>query len=357
MFTTPPAQSTSSTGGDAQTPTEGSGGTPATTSNTTANGIIIETFADTPPSVDSRQVVPPTLTSDVQLPAAVPPSPNAVVNTTTSSVPPQTHLLNNSSDLVSSPVLDSQPTDALRLITETPLDTSPVTPSTPCLVPPVLSLGPSRTTAPRVISPIAHQPPTVSTLPQVRPADRSISIPGSMDGAVSSGAGTPVPAEKSHYKVRNPTNGTTIAQSRRDSIEGAPGIILTLGARGYVLSGKPDVPTAPPFTSSSTGPPTPAPSDEPVVPPPQHSLEDSELTTSADSDGVTAASFHRFIFAPRDIPDYDIDRSDFPSWFHEHGRLDSILSVEAGELWEKLITTWLRQERRLCFGLDRHIVS
>ena len=46
-----------------------------------------------------------------------------------------------------------------------------------------------------------------------------------------------------------------------------------------------------------------------------------------------------------------------PSWLLEYGRLDSILSVEAGGLWEKLITTWVRQERRLGFGLNEDIVS
>jgi len=55
------------------------------------------------------------------------------------------------------------------------------------------------------------------------------------------------------------------------------------------------------------------------------------------------------------IPTFNIDRSDLPSWLLERGRLDSVLSVEAGEIWEKLITTWLRQERRLGFGLNEQL--
>ena len=89
------------------------------------------------------------------------------------------------------------------------------------------------------------------------------------------------------------------------------------------------------------------------MPSSQHSLEDF-LTIPVDLPPGMAPKHFRF--APRVIPAYSIDRSDFPSWLIERGRLDYVLSVEAGDIWEKLITTWLRQERRLGFGMNEKIV-
>jgi hypothetical protein len=62
-------------------------------------------------------------------------------------------------------------------------------------------------------------------------------------------------------------------------------------------------------------------------------------------------------FAPRVVPKFNDNRSDFPSWFHDRKRLDAVQNVEAGDLWKKLIGLWLQQERRLAFGLNEKIVS
>lgn len=136
------------------------------------------------------------------------------------------------------------------------------------------------------------------------------------------------------------------------------------------------------LTASSA---TPAP-DELVVPPSQQSLEEYltiptgvgmvDLTLLSEDEFVvptsrqseepltippgskTAAVASRsFPFAPRIVPTYNIDQSDFPSWLLERGRLEYVMDVKAGDLWEKLITTWLRQERRLAFGMNEQLVS
>ena len=62
-------------------------------------------------------------------------------------------------------------------------------------------------------------------------------------------------------------------------------------------------------------------------------------------------------FTPRVVPKFEMDRSDFPSWFNNHDRLTTILDVAGGDLWKKLIYLWLRQERRLAFGLNEAIVG
>jgi hypothetical protein len=153
---------------------------------------------------------------------------------------------------------------------------------------------------------------------------------------------------------------------RRDSIEGAPGIMLTLGGSGYEFvpsSWQLDIPTAPPSTASSSSTPSP---DELIIPSSQQSLEGSltipmdietnPLSSPTTESEITTPASGSFRFAPRVIPAYRIDRSDFPSWILERGRLDYVLNVEAGTVWEKLIGTWLRQERRLEFGINEKIV-
>ncbi|KAF9777724.1 hypothetical protein BJ322DRAFT_992316, partial [Thelephora terrestris] len=49
------------------------------------------------------------------------------------------------------------------------------------------------------------------------------------------------------------------------------------------------------------------------------------------------------------------DKSDFPSWFDDREKLDYVLSVEGGELWKRLIAAWIRQERRVGFGLNEKL--
>ena len=148
------------------------------------------------------------------------------------------------------------------------------------------------------------------------------------------------------YKRRDETNATTATESRRNSIEGAPDIILTLGGSGYDIM-------------TSTTPSSPAPSpDELATPSSQLSLEEFPIPMDVESGVSEGASGKsgRFYFAPRVIPDFEIDRSDLPSWLLECGRFDLVISVEAGDIWERLITAWIRQERRLGFGLDEKIV-
>ena len=185
------------------------------------------------------------------------------------------------------------------------------------------------------------------------------------------------------YKIRDQGNTTAADRARRDSIEGAPDIVLTLGGSGYELSEEPDSLVEPtPTASSAIVPPdtSTAVPDDSIIPSSQQSLE-GFLTIPAETDAsffdtslasevalplpqpppeessIAANRRGNSRFAPRIIPDYQIDRSDLPSWFHQNNRLDAVLKVEAGGLWEKLIRLWLQQERRLKFGLDTTIVS
>lgn len=288
----------------------------------------------------------------------------------------------------------------------------PMIPEPPLVAPsPVLELSQTVTPSPIVISPMVPEappfaPPPIVIPPTVPEFPRVINLQGITDQCQVSDPPQVIDEHQtvtSAYKRRDQTNATAAIQSRRNSIEGAPDIMLTLGGSGYELvtpSMQPDIPATPPPTTpssttpssptpssttpSSTTPSSPAPSlDELVVPSSQHSLEEplaipAEVEASDSNtpptdeaaipsllqslEGTSAVpgggniTSRRFYFAPRVIPDYDIDRSDFPSWLLERDRLDFILSVEAGHLWLKLITTWLRQERRLGFGLNDKIV-
>ncbi|KAF9778391.1 hypothetical protein BJ322DRAFT_1025103 [Thelephora terrestris] len=196
--------------------------------------------------------------------------------------------------------------------------------------------------------------------------------PHPAEGATNGMSGT----TRSTYKTRVWTEGALAIQSRRDSVEGAPDVILTLGGSGYELPGRPyDSPLS--TASSATShhlKQTTTPFDNLIVPSSQQSLEgvltipveiNTTLSSISGEPAIPPQEEHLeasspvvrklSLFTPRIIPTYHIDRSDIPSWLIDRGRLDFILSVEAGGLWEKLIMTWLRQERRLGFGLDEKI--
>ncbi|KAF9777754.1 hypothetical protein BJ322DRAFT_1114803 [Thelephora terrestris] len=275
------------------------------------------------------------------------------------------------------------------------------------LVSPSDVLGPPQSNFPHQVtnSHMVHSlstinPPPATQVPKnvgVQPTEGVAS--GNSEVAVVRGA----------YKTRDRTEATRL---RHDSIEGAPGIILRLAGSGYEVSTQPDdsclatssglpaassgFPTTPSTTPSpatySATTPSPAtysattsccttvssttPLDEFLVPSSQQSLEEvltiptaANTTfprTSPNFELVTPSSKQSpeesldiirslSLFAPRIIPSYKIERSDLPSWLTESGRLDYILSVESGGLWEKLIITWLRQERRIGFGLDENM--
>lgn len=251
-----------------------------------------------------------------------------------------------------------------------------VIPESPLVTPhPVLEF--SQTVVPHqpVISPEhrASDPPQVNHDPQSitrHPSDPTKEITNDNLGVAAEGG----------YKLRGQAV-TTATRSRRDSVEGAPDITLTLGVSGYEIvacPSQPDISTPLSITPSSTAPPlgeliVPSPEQLPeelTIPedvemnppdisltgelPSQQSLD--EPSTPAVSETVITTS-KKFYFTPRVIPNCVVDRSDFPSWLLESRRLDCVLSVEAGDLWKKLITTWLMQERRLGFGLNEKIVS
>ena len=237
----------------------------------------------------------------------------------------------------------------------------------------------------------AADPPHVIRTPQPVVAHSSPNLAGGITGD-DSGATV---VNKAVYKLRDSAGAVTANRTRRDSIEEAPGVMLSLCGSGYELvnPSSQQVPrdkgvstlllATPSFTVSST--PSP---DELVVPSSQQSLEEyltipvdieavistpasateltvplsrqpveEPLTTPAATSEMTTTARGRFAFSPRVIPTYTIDQSDFPSWLLESGRLNLVLSVEGGELWKKLIVTWLRQEKRLGFGLNEQLVS
>ena len=269
--------------------------------------------------------------------------------------------------LVHPPVLDSREvvmSDQAAAILESSLDVSsqnshivaprqavisPMTTQTPHLAPALLAPGFSQATTPREAPPLAHNL-TAAPHSQIPRAAQTVSV----DSSSSTG---PAEDARSTYKTRVP--GETVGQSRRNSIEGAPDVILTLGGSGYELSKQPDISVQLPTTTSSTSalPTTPTTSlDDLIVPSSQQSLEEV-LTIPPETDTVVSKGSGISRFAPRVIPKFNHNWSDFPSWFHNRKRLDAVLDVEAGDLWKKLIGLWLQQERRLAFGLDDKIVS
>ena len=255
---------------------------------------------------------------------------------------------------------------------------SPMTPEIPSIT---SSLGPSQEVSRQVQDSAAvRESSKVSQVLHV-PQPIGLQTPSNLLEGDTSGGLRTASATRGVYKIRDNTGSTVDTRSRRDSIEGAPEIILTLSDSGYehvTTFEQSDASTALPPTAPASTVPPPASlftthAAESVILPSLLAIStefDTGLSTtssaatntlppqqSSEESSILAKKVDLSVFAPRTIPDYRIDRSDFPSWLHERGRLDAVLSVESGGLWEKLITAWLRQERRLAFGLDENIVS
>ena len=212
---------------------------------------------------------------------------------------------------------------------------------------------------------------------------------------ISEPSGTATVTTGVAYKVRGKARAITSTQSRRDSIDGAPNILLSLGSSGYevfdpssqqestavLLESDSDISTPLSATPPPGTPTTTSSLEDLIIPSSQQTLEEelvipaeamttpatssvdylttSPVNESSTTSGVsvtTSVPLH-FHLALREVPTYNIDKSDCPSWLHESQRLDFVLSVEGGELWKMLITTWFEQERRLGFGLNEALVS
>ena len=257
------------------------------------------------------------------------------------------------------------------------------------LAPPYVGGSPQTVTPQRVDASqkLVSQHRTINPSPQVihKPQVAAVRHSSDLVEGTTSGNSEATVMLKSPYKLRDVTAST---RPRRESIEGAPDIILSLGGSGYELAtpSSQRLPTTSveddtgtsvsppssldelvvpssqqslegcltiPMEAETSAPASPS-ADEPIVPSSQQSLEEPP-TIPATS--VATTKSNTFAFALRVIPNFSIDQSDFPSWLLERGRLDRVLTVEGGKIWEKLITTWLRQERRLGFGLNERIVS
>jgi len=250
--------------------------------------------------------------------------------------------------VVLEPILDV-PSQISQTIAPHQLVISPTTTQTPPLTSVPLALGLPQAIAPRQVSSVAHDLTTAS--------DSQLPQAGQTIGAGPPPLTGPAEAVSSTYKARVPSG--SVSQSRRNSMEGAPDVILTLGGSGYELSGQPDISVAPPTVTPPTSAHTTTPAtslDDLVIPSSQQSLEEV-LTIPPGTDIVVSKNSGISRFAPRIVPKFNHDKSDFPSWFHDRKRLDAVQNVEAGGLWEKLVGLWLRQERKLAFGLDDKIVS
>lgn len=246
---------------------------------------------------------------------------------------------------------------------------------------PIVNDSPSTTTPPTVL-----EPPTVVDTQEFANQHQILGPPQvTHDSQINDNSGAVV-ATGGGYRLRDQASVAAATRSRRDSMEGAPDIMLTLGVSGYELLPRlpqPDISSAPPSAMPSS---TVLPPDELAAPSSQQSPGDP-LTTPMDVDttlastprtdepppvtlypspeepsttptvsGTAVTTPKTFYSAPRIVPTYSIDRSDLPSWLSERGRLDYVLSVEAGDIWAKLIATWFKQERKLGFGISENIV-
>lgn len=373
----PVVQSTapSSTTGASGVPLEGCGEAPPSTSATTANEVeVLETssVASLPQPADATKAAPPDLSVSFPVDGrASAAESQSLSDSPRDPAPPQTPVVTgfvSPQEVFGPPKSVGFAVNNTAIVSLVAAGPPLLTPASVLVPPPTLD---SRPICEPTVSPDPRQVIQASqTVNSDRPSGPAKTVTGVNSATEAAG--------KTTYKVRNQAKVAPATRSRQNSMEGAPDIILTLIGSGYELSGQPN--DSPPAATSpdTTSPPT-ASIDELVIPSSQQSLEEvlsipTETDTNPSGTSTTRdltrpspqrspeessviTRSNNSLFAPRVIPSYQIDRSDLPSWLLERGRLDSVLSVEAGGLWEKLIITWLRQERRLGFGLDEKIVS
>ena len=358
------------------------------------------------PVAPSQVVVSPVVHESTRLAVPPVPQPSQTVLPMKTAISP---VVRKSASFVAPPVLESSKTLApeqsmtsvvspspvlgsSQMVTINQAPISPIVHKSAPLVNPSDVLGSSQAVAPRQvdISQKSASECQVAGPPHPRPtaANGSSHLPEGIATGDNPGVTT-----KGAYKVQGKARTTVVSRTRRDSIEGAPEVMLSLRGSGYELidslsQREPFTGSPPPSTTPSSATPSSTPSpDDLIVPSSQQSIEgyltipmetETDIPTAASVDEpiirlsqqlregslavstaveTTGTAPGRFLFAPRVIPTYNIERSDLPSWLLDRGRLDYVLSVEAGAIWEKLIITWLRQERRLSFGLNDKLVS
>ena len=143
---------------------------------------------------------------------------------------------------------------------------------------------------------------------------------------------------KARYRVRNPTTTSSTISSRRDSIIGAPELIVDTADGGQdiivdlsgLISFEGDDEGSHVSSSQKTADGTRELSPLPV--------ESQQPCATADQ----SASIRTF-------PQLDIDNEDLPTWMVKKGQWKYVTSTAGGAAWENLLRVYMTQERRLEF--------
>lgn len=188
------------------------------------------------------------------------------------------------------------------------------------------------------------EPPKVSeVIPMDTRPDPAVTPPSQpLMKVVNATSNIPVPGVP--YRVRNTTTVPSEGRSRRDSIDGAPEMVvdsideeITVDLRNYI-SFESDDETHVSSSQKSV--------DEcrELSPPPSDSQRQSSSvgTTEGNTSQPGSAS-------SRTLPQLDVDEDDFLSWMMKKGQWRYVVSTAGGTAWEGLLKLYINQERRLEF--------
>ena len=164
---------------------------------------------------------------------------------------------------------------------------------------------------------------------------------------------------KTRYRARDPTNVISGTHSRRDSIEGAPGMILGLHVDSGIQG-----------TSSENGPELTVDLSE-YINMDGASDDDDETHVSSSQKSIDGCGElsplppntqqqHSGIEGPQGVanqplitpalilPEFDVEE-DLPNWMLNHNQWKYIASAARGPAWVNLLKIYMQQERRLEF--------
>ena len=162
----------------------------------------------------------------------------------------------------------------------------------------------------------------------------SVNPQSSLTTNATSSATTP----KTRYRVWNPTTTPSTAPSRRDSIIGAPEMIVDTADGGQdiivdltgLISFEGDDLVSHVSSSQKT-----ADGSRELSPPP---AESQQSRPTADQSAPI-----------RTLPQLDVDKEDLPTWMVKKGQWKYVTSTAGGTTWENLLRVYMIQERRLEF--------
>jgi len=303
------------------------------------NMFLFERDPDSNPEASSSnsQLMPEASSSNSQTACGASPSQNSSTKTTTST--PQAAVMSGSSQI----------TLTFASVLPNPSPSADLPNSDVDMAPATISIGEHQqvTTAATSENPIKPNvspsqlitgPQGVVEPPKSGPESSTVTpISSQLSAEVNATLNDPVPEVR--YRVRSPAAIPSEKSSRRNSIDGAPDMMvedIVIGDEQYVVVDLHD------YVSLEGD-------NETHVSSSQKTADESQNLSPPPPDSQQPLAGVGRTGSTRTLPQLDIDKDDLPAWMVKKGQWKYVTSTAGGTAWENLLKIYMEQERRLEF--------